>query len=126
MYLESTLFFAFRLYLHPNDNVSVDSNTTLPSRVLFFFSDELYIAPNRKQITEKSRTMLYMFARVFGTILLSGAMMGYAIMYTKRKTAIKMLIYGTDGIDHVPLLFDDGSSNLVTDEENNKQGSWFT
>ena len=44
-------------------------------------------------------------------------------MHKKRKKAIKMLISGTGGIDHVILLFDDGSSNLVTDKENNKQGS---
>jgi len=50
---------------------------------------------------------------------------GGVIMHKKRKQAIKRLISGTDGIDCVPLLFDDGSSNLVTDEENNRQGSWF-
>ena len=41
------------------------------------------------------------------------------IIYEKRKQAIKMLISGPDVINHVPLLFDDGSTNLVTDEENN-------
>mmetsp|Transcript_48016 Transcript_48016/g.56097 ORF Transcript_48016/g.56097 Transcript_48016/m.56097 type:complete len:149 (-) Transcript_48016:161-607(-) len=139
MYLASPLFFAFRSYLDPDANVGVDSSTILPSRVLFVSPDEPYIAPtlaptdnhssddskSKTNNGEKSRAMLDIFTGVVGTILLSGVIVGGVIMHKKRKQAIKRLISGTDGIDCVPLLFDDGSSNLVTDEENNRQGSWF-
>jgi len=139
MYLPSSLFFAFRSYLHPDANVSVDSSTTLPSRVLFFFPNEPYIAPTLAPIDNhssdssksktnngKSRATLHIFAGVVGTILLIGAIVVGVKMHEKRKKATNMLISGTDGINRVPLLFDGGSSTLGTNEENNKQGSWFT